>query len=158
MLETVLGVLALVLFLAPFALIVRKAGYSPLWVLVAFVPLGNLLALAVFTLSEWPIEKELQQLKGRPKSPADAKVETAWELKRLARRVALIEQLALPDGPNESAKQLLDTTDSSAADFFDQTLVSLQQFVDQVTDDEEKAFATSLLNTVKGFEGRMQEG
>lgn len=158
MLETVVGVTALVLFLAPFALIVRKAGYSPLWVLVAFVPLGNLLALAAFALSEWPIEKELQQLKGRPKSPADAKVEMAWELKRLARRVALIEQLASPDGPNESAKQVLEMTDSSAADFFDQTVVSLQQFVDHATNDEEKASATSLLKTVTGFEGRMQEG
>jgi hypothetical protein len=158
MLETALGLIGLVLFLAPFALIVRKAGYSPLWVLVAFVPLGNLLALAVFALSEWPIEKELHQLTRRPRSPADAKVETSWELKRLARRVSIIERLALPDGPNESAKQLLDATGNTATDYFDQTLASLQQFVDRATNDEEQAFATNLLNTAKGLEGRIRDG
>jgi len=40
----------------PVIQILKKAGYSPLWVLVAFVPLVNLIFLWFFAFSRWPIE------------------------------------------------------------------------------------------------------
>jgi len=158
MLETVVGLMGLVLFLAPLTLIVRKAGYSPLWVMLALIPLVNFLALVLFALSEWPIETELQQLTQRPKSPIDTKAETSWELKRLAKRVTMVEQLAASEESKESAMQLLDTTDSSATEYFNQTLISIQQFLDSTPRDEERAFATNLLNTLRTFEDRIQDG
>ena len=158
MLETVAVVIGLVLFLGPIALIVQKAGYSPLWVLLAFVPLLNFLALAYFALTEWPIERELQQLTRRQKSPTEAKAEASWELKRLEKRVAMLEQLAASEGPNEAAKQLLETTGNTASDYFNQTLVSLERFVERATNDEEKGFAKNLLQTARDCEGRISDG
>ena len=69
MLQTAFGLVLLVLFLAPFALIVRKAGYSPFWVVLALVPVVNYFALALFALSEWPIERELRLQSPRPALP-----------------------------------------------------------------------------------------
>ena len=158
MFEIVVGLMGLVLFLAPLTLIVRKAGYSPLWVMLALIPLVNFLALVFFALSEWPIETELHQLTQRPKSPTDTKAETLWELKRLAKRVTMVEQLAASKESRESAMQLLDTTDSSATEYFNQTLISIQQFLSSTPKDEERAFATNLLNTLRTFEDRMQDG
>lgn len=155
MFETVAAVIGLVLFLGPIALIVQKAGYSPLWVLLVFVPVVNFLALAYFALTEWPIEKELQQLTRRPKSPADAKAEASWEVKRLAKRVAMLEQLAASEGPNQAAKQLLDTTGNTATEYFNQTLALLEQFIERATEDDEKEFAGDLLKTARDCEGRI---
>jgi len=159
MLETVVAIIiGLVLFLGPIALIVQKAGYSPLWVLLAFVPIVNFLAIIYFAVTEWPIEKELQQLTGRSKSPADAKTESSWELKRLAQRVAMVERLASSKGPDETAKQMLDTIGQSASEYFNQTLISLEQFVKRATNDDEKTFAEKLLNTARSCEGEIQDG
>jgi uncharacterized membrane protein YhaH (DUF805 family) len=43
--------------------IIRRSGYSGWWVLLAFVPLGNLIGLAFFAFTEWPIERELAHLR-----------------------------------------------------------------------------------------------
>jgi uncharacterized membrane protein YhaH (DUF805 family) len=43
--------------------IIRRTGYSGWWVLMAFVPLGNLIALAFFAFTEWPIQRELAYLR-----------------------------------------------------------------------------------------------
>lgn len=158
MLETVGAVIGLVLLLAPIALIVQKAGYSPLWVLLAFVPLVNFLALIYFALTEWPIESELQLLTRRPKSPADAKAETSWELKRLAKRVAMLEQLAIPEASNESVKQMLDTTGNTEVEYLKQTVISLEQFLERATHEDEKAFAENLLKTTRDCEDQIQDG
>jgi hypothetical protein len=158
MLETVATIIGLALFLVPLALIVQKAGYSPLWVLLAFVPLVNFLALVYFAVSEWPIEEELQLLTRKPKSPADAKAESSWELKRLAKRVATLGQLAASEGPNKSVTELLDTTGNSATEYFKQTLISLQQFGKRTTNDDERAFAETLLENARSLEGRIQDG
>jgi hypothetical protein len=45
-----------VIFVLPFVLIIRKAGYSPLWIILAFIPVVNFIFLWVFALSRWPVE------------------------------------------------------------------------------------------------------
>ena len=49
--------LALVLLTVPIVMIarvLRRAGYSPWWVLLVLVPLVNLIALWVFAYARWP--------------------------------------------------------------------------------------------------------
>jgi hypothetical protein len=106
------------------------------------------LALVYLAVSEWPIAK----------SPADAKAESSWELKRLAKRVAMLEQLVASEGPIESVTELLDSTGNSAIEYFNQTLISLPQLAELTTSDDERAFAGNLLETAKRFEGRIQDG
>ena len=43
--------------------IIRRAGYSGWWVLIGLVPLVNLVMLLVFAFREWPIQRELAQLR-----------------------------------------------------------------------------------------------
>lgn len=45
----------LVLIGIPAAIILGKAGYSKVWVLLAFVPMVNLIALWIFAFSNWPV-------------------------------------------------------------------------------------------------------
>jgi uncharacterized membrane protein YhaH (DUF805 family) len=59
MLETpsLVTVLALLLLAVPLLLmsrVLRRAGYSPWWVLLVLVPLVNLVALWVFAYVRWP--------------------------------------------------------------------------------------------------------
>lgn len=44
----------LVLIGIPAAIILGKAGYSKAWVLLAFVPMVNLIAFWIFAFSNWP--------------------------------------------------------------------------------------------------------
>jgi hypothetical protein len=44
--------------------IVRRTGYSGWWVLMALVPIGNLVMLCLFAFKEWPIQRELTYLRG----------------------------------------------------------------------------------------------
>lgn len=60
--------LALVLFLfllwvPPVVRIIQKAGFSPLWTLLALIPVVNLVALWVFAFARWP------SLKGDASAP-----------------------------------------------------------------------------------------
>ena len=51
------GIAALVvlfILLFPIVKILRKAGYSGWWVLLWFVPVGNLVALWIFAFADWP--------------------------------------------------------------------------------------------------------
>ena len=43
--------------------IVRRTGYSGWWVLMALVPIGNLVMLGFFAFKEWPIQQELDYLR-----------------------------------------------------------------------------------------------
>jgi hypothetical protein len=43
-----------VLAVGCFALVVRKARYSPWWALLGLVPIVNIVALYVFAYREWP--------------------------------------------------------------------------------------------------------
>lgn len=47
-----LGFLAL--FGVPIAQILRRAGHSPWWTIVWFIPMVNLAALWIFAFSPWP--------------------------------------------------------------------------------------------------------
>jgi len=38
--------------------ILRKAGYSPWWVLTGFVPLVNVVMVIAFAFSDWPVLQE----------------------------------------------------------------------------------------------------
>lgn len=46
-----------------YARIIGKAGYSRWWVLLVFVPVGNLVGIIMFAAKEWPIERELRALR-----------------------------------------------------------------------------------------------
>ena len=43
--------------------VVRRAGYSGWWVLMSFVPIGNLIMLGFFAFKEWPVRRELDYLR-----------------------------------------------------------------------------------------------
>lgn len=46
--------ISLVLIGIPAAVILRKAGYSRWWVILAFIPPLNLIGLWVFAFAKWP--------------------------------------------------------------------------------------------------------
>ena len=50
-------------------LIFRKAGYSGIQIILLFVPIVNLVLFVWFALTEWPIQKELRELKIRNITP-----------------------------------------------------------------------------------------
>lgn len=52
----------LVLFVVGYVKIISKAGYSGWWVLIALVPLVNMVMFLVFAFSEWPVHRELARL------------------------------------------------------------------------------------------------
>lgn len=61
------GIVALaiwVIFLIGYIKIISKAGYSGWWVLIMFVPIVNIIMFLVFAYKEWPIQRELAELRG----------------------------------------------------------------------------------------------
>jgi hypothetical protein len=44
----------LFIFMFPVVKILQKAGYSGWWVLLWFVPVGNIVALWIFAFADWP--------------------------------------------------------------------------------------------------------
>ena len=44
-------------------LVFRKAGYSGLQIILLFIPVVNVILFIWFALTEWPIQKELKELK-----------------------------------------------------------------------------------------------
>ena len=53
-----------VVFLIAYVKIISRAGYSGWWVLVMFVPILNIVMLLIFAFKEWPIQRELAELRG----------------------------------------------------------------------------------------------
>lgn len=51
-------------------LIFKKAGYSGIQIILLFISVVNVIAFIWFTLTEWPIEKELRSMKSRPTGAA----------------------------------------------------------------------------------------
>jgi len=51
------------------AMIFRKAGYSGFQIILLFIPVVNLAVFIWFALSEWPIQRELRDLKTRNITP-----------------------------------------------------------------------------------------
>jgi len=52
-------------------LIFKKAGYSGIQIILLFIPLVNVIAFIWFAVTEWPIEKELRQLKSKSPGSRD---------------------------------------------------------------------------------------
>jgi hypothetical protein len=50
----IISFFAFLIYIIPLIKIIRKAGYSGWWVLLAFVPLVNLVMFWVFAFSRWP--------------------------------------------------------------------------------------------------------
>jgi hypothetical protein len=55
--HVIIFLVAFLIFIVPYALVIKKAGYSGWWVLVTFIPLVNLIMLWVFALARWPVEE-----------------------------------------------------------------------------------------------------
>ena len=62
---TIVGLYLVILILVFWAnvRIIRRAGYSGWWILLGVVPLVNLVMFLVFAFKEWPIQRELAQLR-----------------------------------------------------------------------------------------------
>ena len=65
----VVGIAVWVLFLVAGIRVIRKAGYSGWWILVAFVPLLNTVMFLVFAFSTWPVERELAAWRAQATTP-----------------------------------------------------------------------------------------
>ena len=52
--STIVLIIVVVLPVWFFALIARKAGYTPWWALLGLVPVLNVVALYLFAYKEWP--------------------------------------------------------------------------------------------------------
>lgn len=50
----ILAAIVVAAFLIPIARILRRAGRSPAWCLLFFVPLGNIIGLWAFAYTRWP--------------------------------------------------------------------------------------------------------
>ena len=61
---SLLGLVVAVVFFIAYIQIIRRAGYSGWWVLVWFVPVLNFVMLLIFAFKEWPIQRELRELRG----------------------------------------------------------------------------------------------
>ena len=55
--HVIIFLIGLLIVFVPYILIIRKAGYSGWWVLLALIPLVNLIMLWVFALARWPVEQ-----------------------------------------------------------------------------------------------------
>jgi hypothetical protein len=60
----VVAIAVWVVFLIAYVKIISRAGYSGWWVLIIFVPVVNIVMLLVFAFKEWPIQRELRELRG----------------------------------------------------------------------------------------------
>jgi len=58
------GIAIWAIFLIAYVKIISRAGYSGWWVLIMFVPVVNVVMLLVFAFKEWPIQRELRELRG----------------------------------------------------------------------------------------------
>ncbi|MFH1210534.1 MAG: hypothetical protein V1645_01330 [archaeon] len=53
-----------IVLVIPFWFIFRKAGYSPWWCLLLFIPLVNIFAIYFLAFGKWPVIKKLKHLEG----------------------------------------------------------------------------------------------
>lgn len=57
------GLLGFIIWSIFMVLIFRKAGYSGLQLILLFIPVVNIIVFVWFALTEWPLQKELRNLK-----------------------------------------------------------------------------------------------
>ncbi|ACQ82173.1 hypothetical protein Bcav_3932 [Beutenbergia cavernae DSM 12333] len=58
-----------IVMLIAYIRIIQKAGYSGWWVLIALVPIVNLVMFLVFAFSRWPVLRELDALRAGSPPP-----------------------------------------------------------------------------------------
>jgi len=58
------GLVMAIIFFVAYVKIISRAGYSGWWVLVMFVPILNVVMLLIFAYKQWPIQRELAELRG----------------------------------------------------------------------------------------------
>lgn len=58
----IVGVLSLLLMI-PWFFIYKKAGFHPAMGCLMFIPIVNLVMMFILAFTEWPIEREMQNLK-----------------------------------------------------------------------------------------------
>lgn len=63
--------LGFIVWVVLMVLIFKKAGYSGLQIILLFIPLINVIVFIWFALTEWPIEKELKELKAKLTTPGN---------------------------------------------------------------------------------------
>ena len=51
-------IVVIVAILYPVGRILSRIGFSPLWSIVVFIPIVNLIAIWILALIEWPHEKQ----------------------------------------------------------------------------------------------------
>ncbi len=57
------GVAIWIVFVIAYIKIITKAGYSGWWILILLVPIANVVMLLVFAYKQWPIQRELAELR-----------------------------------------------------------------------------------------------
>jgi heme/copper-type cytochrome/quinol oxidase subunit 2 len=73
MVVVIFALLMTILFVWSFCRIFRKAGYNWAWGLLWLVPIGNIVAILMLAFGDWPILKEMRQLKGSADGGQDSK-------------------------------------------------------------------------------------
>ncbi len=61
----VIGAVIFVIMLIAYTNVIARAGYSRLWILIMLVPLVNIVFLLIFCFKEWPVQRELRDLRAR---------------------------------------------------------------------------------------------
>jgi len=60
----IIGIAIWLVFVIAYIKIITRAGYSGWWVLIIIVPIANIVMLLIFAYKEWPIQRELRELRG----------------------------------------------------------------------------------------------
>jgi len=60
----IIGIAIWLVFVVAYIKIITRAGYSGWWVLIIIVPIANIVMLLIFAYKEWPIQRELRELRG----------------------------------------------------------------------------------------------
>lgn len=58
------GIVIWLVFVIAYVKIITKAGYSGWWILILLVPIANIVMVLIFAYKEWPIQRELAELRG----------------------------------------------------------------------------------------------
>ena len=62
----IFGLICVVIFVGIYYLIIKKTGYNPWLSLLVFVPfIGGLIIVIMLAFTEWPIQRELRELRAR---------------------------------------------------------------------------------------------
>lgn len=60
----IVGVAIWVVIIIAYVKVISRAGYSGWWVLILLVPILNIVMMLMFAFREWPIQRELRELRG----------------------------------------------------------------------------------------------